>query len=309
VASSHRPRSRLSDGPFRESSGPDVPDLYEDEDEEDEPTKGGGAVVRKLYVEDTASVDEPTGPHALFELRSGGRTDVGTRAKNNEDALLLLEGEALYVVADGMGGHAGGEIASQLAIEAMAATFVDDDGSPVVLPNVPPRAMQLVQGFAAANEAIRSNASKNPRLFEMGTTLVAARFCPRKGRVYIGHVGDSRCYRLRDDKLEQITRDHTMAEYGVSGKDARRLTRAVGSNGIVEADLVVLAPCLEDVFLLCSDGLTKALPDEMIADVLVNEPDPDTAARELIARAKARKAQDNVTAIVIRVIDRMSRDR
>jgi protein phosphatase len=281
-----------------------VPDLYGEEDEDDdEPTKGGGAVVRKLYVEETAAVDEPTGAHALFELRAGGRTDNGTRARNNEDAMLLLAQEHLYVVADGMGGHAGGEIASQLAIEALAATFVDEDASPISMPNVPPRAMQLVQGFAAANEAIRSNASKNPRLFEMGTTVVAARFIPRKGRVYIGHVGDSRCYRLRGGKFEQVTRDHTMAEYGLSGKDARRLTRAVGSNGIVEADLVVLRPHDQDVFLLCSDGLTKALTDEMIAAILTKEPDPETAARELILYARARKASDNVTAIVVRVVD------
>src|ERR1041385_5227437 len=100
MASSLRPRSRLSDNPAG-----DVPDLYEEEEEDDEPTKGGGAVVRRLYVEDPAAVDEPTGQFARFELRSGGRTDPGTRARNNEDAMLLLEGEALYVVADGMGGQ------------------------------------------------------------------------------------------------------------------------------------------------------------------------------------------------------------
>jgi serine/threonine protein phosphatase PrpC len=285
---------------------PEVPDLYEEEEEEDEPTTGGGAVVRKLYAEDDAGVDEPTGLHALFELRSGGRTDPGTRSSTNEDAMLLLESEALYVVADGMGGHAGGGIASQLAIEAMATTFLSEKSAPCVLSNVPPRAMQLVQGIAAANEAIRSAASRNPLLFEMGTTVVAARFCPKKGRVYIGHVGDSRCYRFREGKLEQITRDHTMAEYGVSGKDGRRLTRAVGSNGIVEADLVVLEPRNGDVFLLCSDGLTKALSDDMIAELLVSEPDPDTAARELIVWANARRARDNVTAVVVRVAERVA---
>jgi protein phosphatase len=278
--------------------------IYDDEDEDDEPTRGGGAVVRKLYMEDGAAPDEPTGVHARFGVRSGGRTDPGTRLTSNEDAMLMLESAGLYVVADGMGGHAGGALASQLAIEAMAATFLENADAPCLLANVPPRAMQLVQGIAAANEAIRSQASRNPTLSEMGTTVVAARFMPQKGRVYIGHVGDSRCYRFRDGRLEQITTDHTMAEYGVSGKDARRLTRAVGSNGIVEADLVVLEPRLEDVFLLCSDGLTKALSEEMIAKVLASEPDPDTAARELIARAKGQKARDNVTAIVVRVVDK-----
>ena len=151
---------------------PEVPDLYEDEEEEDEPTTGGGAVVRKIHLEGDAAVDEVTGLHALFDLRSGSRTDPGTRVPNNEDAMLVLECEALYVVADGMGGHAGGEIASQLAVEAMATTFLERHKTPCLLSNVPPRAMELVQGFAAANEAIRSTASRNPKLSEMGTTVV-----------------------------------------------------------------------------------------------------------------------------------------
>jgi serine/threonine protein phosphatase PrpC len=282
-----------------------VPDLYQDEDEEDEPTTGGGAVVRKIRHEDDAQADEPTGVHALFDLRSGGRTDVGAKARANEDALLLLEGESLFVVADGMGGHVGGEVASQLAIEAIASTFVDHGTAPLLLSNVPPRAVKLVQGFAAANEAIRSTASKSQRLSQMGTTVVAARFCPKKGRVYIGHVGDSRCYRLRSGVLEQITQDHTMAEYGVLGKDARRLSRAVGSNGIVEADLVVLAPRAGDVFLLCSDGLTKTLSEPMIVEILLREPDPESAAQELIRVANQLRARDNVTAVVVRVTEKV----
>jgi protein phosphatase len=217
--------------------------------------------------------------------------------------MLVLESEALYVVADGMGGHAGGEIASQLAIEAMANTFLETNSPPCVLSNIPPRAMQLVQGFAAANEAIRSTAAKTPWLSEMGTTVVAVRFSPDRGRVYIGHVGDSRCYRFRQGKLDQLTRDHTMAEYGVSGKDAKRLSRAVGSNGIVEADLAVLIPREGDVFLLCSDGLTKTLSEAMIVEILSQEPDPDDAARELIARAKELRARDNVTVVVVRVAE------
>jgi protein phosphatase len=276
----------------------EVPDLSDDEDEE--PTRGGGAAVRKLYFEDGAQQEEPAGPD-LFDLRAGGRSDPGTKVTNNEDAMLVLEGEGLYVVADGMGGHAGGEIASQLAVEALANTFLDKKPVPLLMLNVPPQATQLVQGIAAANEAIRSMAARTPWLSEMGTTVVAARFAPAQGRLYVGHVGDSRCYRFRDGKLEQITRDHTMAEYGLSGKDARRLSRAVGSNGIVEADLAVLVPRDGDVYLLCSDGLTKTLSEEAIAEVLEQEPDPDTAARELVARAREQRARDNVTVVVVRV--------
>jgi serine/threonine protein phosphatase PrpC len=283
----------LSDGP--------IVDFYDDEDEDDEPTTGGGAAVRKLHCEVDAAFDEPTGTFRLFELSAGARTDPGTKRANNEDSMLVLEDESLFVVADGMGGHAGGEVASQLAVEAMASTFLEKARTPCILSNVPPRAVQLVQGFAAANEAIRSAASKNPVLSDMGTTVVAARFCPNKGRAYIGHVGDSRCYRLRESKLEQITKDHTLAEYGVVGRESHALSRAVGSNGIVETDLVVVEPREGDVFLLCSDGLNKSLSDDVIHEVLDNEPDPDRAAAELIARANTARARDNVTAIVVRI--------
>lgn len=279
-----------------------LPDVYDDDDDdEDGATMGGGAAVRKLHLEVDAEIDEPTGCHALFALHSGARTDPGTKRVNNEDSLLVLEDESLFVVADGMGGHAGGEIASQLAVDAMASTFLEKTAAPCVLSNVPPRALQLVQGFAAANEAIRSAASKNPTLSDMGTTVVAARFCPNKGRAYIGHVGDSRCYRLRDNRLEQITKDHTLAEFGAVGREAQRLSRAVGSNGVVETDLVVVEPREGDIYLLCSDGLNKSLSDDIIHEVLDSEPDPDRAAAQLIARASAARARDNVTAIVVRI--------
>jgi len=285
----------------RPMSEPAIPDLYVDDEDDDEPTMGGGAAVRKVRVEDDAAVDPPSGTHPLFELSVGGRTDPGTKRPNNEDAMLLLDAESLYVVADGMGGHEGGEIASQLAIDAMASTFLEPSGAHLLLSNVPPRAVRLVEGFAAANEAIRSTAARNTWLSEMGTTLVAARFCPNEGRAYIGHVGDSRCYRLREGKLEALTSDHTLADYGVTGREASRLSRAVGSNGIVEADLVVVEPREGDVFLLCSDGLNKSVPDAAIQEVLEAQADPERAASDLIARAIDNRARDNVTAVVVRI--------
>ena len=286
----------------RFGSDDSIPNVYaDDDDDSDAATLGGGAAVRNLHLEREAIRDEPTGRHALFELLAGARTDPGTKRPNNEDSMLVLEDEHLFVVADGMGGHAGGEIASQLAVDAMATTFLEKTPTSCVVANLPVRALELVQSFAAANEAIRSVASKNAHLTNMGTTVVAARFCPNKGRAYIGHVGDSRCYRLRGNKLEQMTKDHTLAEYGVGGREGDRLTRAVGVNGIVETDLVVVQPHEGDVFLLCSDGLNKSVTDEVIQDVLDSEPDPDRAAEELIARACAAFARDNVTAIVVRI--------
>lgn len=278
-----------------------IPDVYDDDDDSEGATMGGGASVRNLHLDADAMVDEPTGIHARFAIQAGARTDPGTKRTSNEDAMLVLEDHSLFVVADGMGGHAGGEVASQLAVDAMASTFLQKTAAACVVSNVPPRALELVQGIAAANEAIRSTASRHPELSDMGTTVVAARFCPKKGRAYIGHVGDSRCYRLRNQQLEQITKDHTLAEYGATGRDAHRLSRAVGPNGVVETDLVVVEPRDGDVFLLCSDGLNKSLSDDVIHEVLETEPDPERAAEELIARANGARARDNVTAIVVRI--------
>jgi protein phosphatase len=279
-----------------------LPALYDAEDEGDyEPTRGGGAAVRRLLVDPDAIDDEPTGCHELFEMRCAGRTDVGRKRRSNEDAMLVLERHGIFAVADGMGGHAGGQIASRLAIEAIEATFTAGGSESCVLAHVPRRGAELVQSFAAANEAVRGVASKSAQLYEMGTTLVAARFCPAKGRLYVGHVGDSRCYRLRDGELMQITRDHTLAELGVTGREARHLSRAVGPSGIVEADLAVLEPHPGDIYVLCSDGLTKMLNEEVIADVLRNAPNPELAVTDLVELANAHGATDNVTAVIIEI--------
>ena len=294
--------ARLRGDPPRADDGVDsVHALDEEDDEIDEPTRGGGAAVRDVHFDPDAVVDEPTGCRPLFDLVAGGRTDPGLVREANEDALLLMGEQAVYVVADGMGGHAGGEIASQLAIGAIAAAFSRDSRATCVLSNVPPRAAELVQGLAAANEAIRSAAAKDPRLSDMGTTIVAARFCPNKGRLYIGHVGDSRCFRLRNGSLEQMTRDHTLAELGVKGRRGRYLSRAVGTNGIMEADMSIVAPRPGDVYLLCTDGLTKMVLPEAIQEVLASEPDPGRAASALVARAIAEGGRDNVTVLVVRV--------
>lgn len=276
--------------------------VIEHEDPEDEPTMGGGAAVRNLSCEEDAEEDVPTGCHPLFDLKAGGRTDVGRIRRGNEDALLLLGDESVFAVADGMGGHAGGEIASQLAVEAVAAVFTDEvETGPCILRNVPPRAAELVRSVAAANEAVRSRAAKNATLSDMGTTIVAARFCPFKGRLYVTHVGDSRCYRLRNGALQQLTTDHTLAELGYTGKEALHLSRAIGARGIVETDVTILEPRQGDVYLLCTDGLTRMLDDAAITDVLSGEPDPNEAAALLVRKANANGGRDNVTAVVVRI--------
>ncbi|HSO38341.1 MAG TPA: protein phosphatase 2C domain-containing protein [Labilithrix sp.] len=270
-------------------------------DEDDEPALGGGASVRSVRCEAAAEGEPPAAGRALFAVRAAGRTDAGKRRMANEDALLVLRQQAVYVVADGMGGHAGGAVASQLAVEAIATAFTRGIESPCPLADVPPLAAELVHSLAAANESIRRAAAGDLRLSDMGTTVVAARFCPERGRLYVGHVGDSRCYRLREGALERLTSDHTMAELGVTGRASIQLSRAVGSKGVVEADVAVLEPRAGDVYLLCTDGLTKMISDEEIRAVLVAEVDAESAASMLVARANAEGGRDNVTVLVIHV--------
>lgn len=269
--------------------------------DEDERAGGGGASVRYVRREPGAEEDPPAARRPLFAVRAAGKTDRGRRRAANEDAMLLLRKRGVYAVADGMGGHAGGAVASELAVEAIATVFLGEPGSSRVLTNVPLPADELVQSLAAANESIRRVAARDAALAEMGTTIVAARFCPYRGRVYVGHVGDSRCYRLRNGALELLTRDHTMAEQGFSGSSAAHLSRAVGPNEVVEADVAVLEMHYHDVFLLCSDGLTKMVTDDAIRGVLLTERGVRASASALVARANEAGGHDNVTVVVVHV--------
>ena len=276
---------------------------YDGDDEPvDEMPLGGprGAAVRNFHCEADATVDEPSRSAPFFSISAAGATHRGMRRSSNEDAFLVLAEQGVYVVADGMGGHAGGEIASQLAVEAIAAAFHDDIATSLH-DHVPPLAAELVQSIGAANEAIHAAASKNRQLSDMGTTVVAARFDANKGRLYVGHVGDSRCYRLREGVLKQITRDHTMAELGLTGREGGYLSRAVGRKIVVEADVAVVEPRPGDVYLLCTDGLTKMIPDAVVGGTLAEEKDPVAAAAALISRANAAGGRDNITALVVRI--------
>lgn len=277
---------------------------YDDEgDAAEEPSfvRPRGASVRNYHCEPDAQRDEPAGA-PRFDITAAGKTHRGRRRCSNEDALLVLESKDVYVVADGMGGHAGGEIASQLAIETIAAAFEDADLEVGALhAHVPLDAAELVQSIGAANEAVHRAAGSSDELSDMGTTIVAARFDAKKGRLCVGHVGDSRCYRLRDGTLKQITRDHTMAELGVTGRERGYLSRAVGPKVLVETDVAVIEPRPGDVYLLCTDGLTKMVSDAVIRTVLLDEKTPAAAASTLIGRANEAGGRDNVTALVIRI--------
>ena len=142
----------------------------------------------------------------------------------------------------------------------------------------------------------------------MGTTIVAARFSPNKQRLYIGHVGDSRMYRLRGGVLKQMTSDHTMKDLGVTGAGSAHLSRALGVWPTVPIDIILGKPQPEDLYLLCSDGLTKMVSDDAIKKVLESGATPSAMVEKLIEEANARGGKDNLTVIVIRCRDPLGRN-
>ncbi len=243
-------------------------------------------------------------------------SDVGRTRKNNQDSLAVVEAqdldghlEGLFIVADGMGGHAGGEVASRVAIEVIPTvvreTLAVGNG------HVPGERMAtaLRKAIAAANEAIREKARNTPELRSMGTTCVAALI--GDGLLAVGNVGDSRLYMLREGELIQVTKDHSLVqEYIQSGEmspaQARKsrfrniLTRAVGIAGKVEADVEVVPLQEGDSLLLCSDGLTNMVPETEIARILGTVPDPEEACRQLVETANRNGGEDNITVVIVR---------
>jgi serine/threonine protein phosphatase PrpC len=258
-----------------------------------------------LAYEDEAQLDEPTAPKARILMSASGDTDRGRQRTQNEDRLLVRSDRSVFVVADGMGGHAGGAIASELAVRALDEAYDRGEFRGVVDCNVaiPRRARELSLAIQQANHAVYSAAVSTPRLAEMGTTLVVARFSPRKQRVYIGHVGDSRCYRLRQGVIRQLTTDHNLASVGLHGPHDGRLVRALGIQPSVTIDLIIDRPLPNDVYCLCSDGLPKMVSDAEILTIVEQEADLEEAVRALIALANERGGRDNITVVLVRVIE------
>jgi serine/threonine protein phosphatase PrpC len=276
----------------------------------DRPARGGGPTVSVSMEIDMSAdgvaieieEDQPTGPTPRILVTAVGQTDAGRRRKHNEDAYLVLQSHSVFAIADGMGGYAAGEIASQMAIDVLTAAFETNHfgGSPI--PGLPRRGDELVRAIQSANTSILKQARANEAQAGMGTTLVAARFSPNRKRVYIAHVGDSRIYRLRHGHLAQLTTDHTLGAMGISGPSANKLSRAVGVFDEVEVDLAVDEPQQGDYYILCSDGLSKMVPEQTISEILKSEDaNLDIVVKKLIDEANERGGKDNVSVILIRV--------
>lgn len=248
--------------------------------------------------------EESTGPHALILMTAVGRTDPGLKRKHNEDAYTILEKHHCFVIADGMGRHAAGEVASKLAVDAIADAFDNDAKANVdPEPTMSKRANRIRSAILLANERIYQQAHDNDEYAGMGTTVVSCYFSPNNQRVFIAHVGDSRCYRLRGKTLAQLTKDHTLGAAGIQGKSSSVLSRAVGVEERVEVDVLTESPLPGDIYLLCSDGLSRMLSDEEIQATLNASTDLDASTAKLIEMANARGGRDNITTILIRVED------
>ncbi len=231
----------------------------------------------------------------------GAGSDIGRARERNEDSYVVEE--PLFAVADGMGGHRGGAVASSLALEALREVLRDDLVAPT----------GLIEEIKSANQRVLQRGEADRDLRGMGTTLTA--LLAEGGKAHIAHIGDSRAYLLRDGSLKQLTEDHTLVQRMVmEGKllpeEAERhpqrsiLTRALGVDEDVEPDTMTLDPVLPgDRLLLCTDGLTSMVDGEQIEDVLRSERDPQRAANTLIDEANAAGGDDNITVLVLDFID------
>jgi serine/threonine protein phosphatase PrpC len=248
-------------------------------------------------------------------ILSAGKTDTGKTRQNNEDAYVIDDGTGLYAVADGIGGHEGGEVASRMAIDDLARTIREQSIGP---DDTPPHGISakgdaladaLGRALMLANASIRKAASESPALAGMGTTVTALLF--REGKAHLAHVGDSRAYRLRRGVLSQVTEDHTViAEQLRAGlltpAQARKspyrhvITRALGIDPELSIDHRAIDVRTGDTFLLCTDGLTEMVDNAAIQQILSSAP-PREAAELLVREANSRGGVDNITVVVIRI--------
>jgi protein phosphatase len=260
----------------------------------------------ELSFEAEAELEEVTSPNVRILISAAGDSDKGRKRARNEDSLLVLPERSLFAVADGMGGHAGGEVASALAVDVLRDAFERGvfEARTESAGEVPRRGRELACAIQMANEAIYAFGQSDPQLHKMGTTMVVARFSPNKQRVYIGHVGDSRCYRLRGSVFRQLTKDHVMSTFGVTGPRGNDLYQAVGVQPTLSIDLIVDKPRENDVYMLCSDGLSKMTTDEEVREILLHEPDLEAAIHKLISLANEHGGRDNTTLILVKVLER-----
>jgi len=248
------------------------------------------------------------------KIVSCGITDVGLKRGHNEDNYLINEELNLYVVADGMGGHAGGEYASAIAVNTCEEVVTSLEAEGVSIDTDDPVEItrhKLSQSIRLAGRRIFEKAKEQPEYHGMGTTVVAVLM--RQTNAYIAHVGDSRVYLMREGEISQVTEDHSLIaekirhglitpEEAKNHKMRNVITRSLGYQEDVEVDMSVRAVRRGDHFLLCSDGLSGLVEDEEMQKAML-EMRPQAAARMLVELACERGGDDNITVVVARVED------
>jgi PPM family protein phosphatase len=254
-----------------------------------------------------------------LHIEAGARTDLGRVRKNNEDCYTIDSSLQLYVLSDGMGGEACGEVASKLAVQTVLAHCRQSENSratPIFgesSPEVSERTNRLASAVRLANRKVFEEAAANPEQHRMGATVVAAWF--EAQRLSVAHVGDSRAYLLRGGALEQLTNDHSLVAEKVrvgiltpQEADASEmqsvLTRAVGTSDTVEVDTDEQILLAGDYVLLCTDGLTRMVTDPEIASTLLTSATAQESAERLVDLANDNGGVDNVSVIVLRISER-----
>lgn len=244
---------------------------------------------------------------AANRLVMSGLSHPGQVRGENEDCIATRPELGLAMLADGMGGHQAGEVASRMAIEAIAASVAG------TLAHGGDTRASIATAIQAANNAIYQAAQTRADYRGMGSTVVVAVFLG--DRLYVGHVGDSRLYRFRDGALEQLTKDHSVVQELVSRglftpEEARQslaknlVTRALGVDPTIETETAEAAVQAGDLYLLCSDGLTDVVNDDQIAQVLRSaQADVDGAVRRLVEHANANGGPDNISVILVRAAE------
>jgi PPM family protein phosphatase len=241
--------------------------------------------------------------------QAAGLTHVGRVRRGNEDSFLVDADRGVFLVADGMGGHAAGEIASEVATRAVGGSLQDGVDRGLQADALVER---MVEAFRLADRAIEEHVARNPTTQGMGTTVTVCVLCT-DGTYRLGHIGDSRGYLMRDGVLAQITRDHTWVQREVdegrlTPSGARRhrlshiLTRALGATPSDEPDVLSGQLLPGDRLLLCTDGLTGMLTDRLIAGVLRLEIRLEDRVAELIRMANERGGRDNITAVLLEIL-------
>ena len=249
-------------------------------------------------------------------VRFSGATNIGRKRDHNEDSIHLPTEARLALVADGMGGHASGEVASRLAVDIVVEYFRDTaDQQTLTWPYKVDRDLRadvnrMQTSIMLANLEIWEKSQRESRFKGMGTTCVALYFLD--DTAIIGHVGDSRCYRFRERELTQLTEDHSLInDYikmkRVTPEEAENwphknvIVRALGMKESVQVDILHEQPKVGDCYVLCSDGLSGMIKDDQIAHIVGSERDLDRAVERLIDAANEEGGVDNISVVLARV--------